>query len=115
MFNKKTQINAPGKFVYIKTNKVTLRCRDAGPKDGSLAILVHGWPESWYSWRHQIRTLTDAGYRVIIPDVRGYGGSDKPHRIEDYSMTNLMKDIIEIMDFYGTEKSVLIGHDWGAR
>tara|TARA_A100001011_G_scaffold373159_1_gene432283 strand:+ start:142 stop:1143 length:1002 start_codon:yes stop_codon:yes gene_type:complete len=114
MFNKKTQINVPGKFVYVKTNKVTLRCRDAGPRDGPLAILVHGWPESWYSWRHQIRTLADVGYRVIIPDVRGYGGSDKPDRIEDYSMTNLVNDIVEIMDSFGTEKSVLIGHDWGA-
>ena len=66
----------------IDVGGVRLRVALAGK--GPLVVLVHGFPESWYSWRHQIPVLVDAGYRVAAPDVRGYGGSDKPHAIEAY-------------------------------
>ena len=67
------------KFEYIKSNGQTLRVAVSG--DGPLVLLIHGWPESWYSWRHQIQALSAAGYKVAAPDVRGYGGSDKPELI----------------------------------
>ncbi|MGH7462374.1 MAG: alpha/beta fold hydrolase [Longimicrobiales bacterium] len=97
----------------IATNGVRLRCVVEG--EGPLAILVHGWPESWYSWRHQIDPLRDVGYRVVVPDVRGYGGSDKPEPVEAYDMQSLIGDVLGLIDHFGQEQALLIGHDWGAR
>lgn len=96
----------------FQTNGINIRAAIEG--SGPLLILVHGWPESWYSWRHQIRPLAAAGYRVVAPDVRGYGGSDKPHPVEAYDMKIMMADIIGIIDHFGEEQAILIGHDWGA-
>jgi pimeloyl-ACP methyl ester carboxylesterase len=76
--------------------------------------MVHGWPESWYSWRHLIDPLVSAGYRVAVPDVRGYGGSDKPDAIEAYDLTSLTDDIAGLISALGEEQAILIGHDWGA-
>jgi pimeloyl-ACP methyl ester carboxylesterase len=100
------------RFERIATNGIRLRCVVEG--DGPLAILVHGWPESWYSWRHQIAPLRAAGYRVVVPDVRGYGGSDKPAAIEAYDMASLIGDVLGLIDHFGEQQAVLIGHDWGA-
>ena len=99
-------------FELIPTNGIRLRCAVEG--EGPPAILVHGWPESWYSWRHQIATVRDAGYRVIVPDVRGYGGSDKPVPVEAYDMASLIGDVLGLIDHFGGRPAVLIGHDWGA-
>jgi pimeloyl-ACP methyl ester carboxylesterase len=99
-------------FQSIATNGIRLRCVVEG--DGPLAVLVHGWPESWYSWRHQIRPLVEAGYRVVVPDVRGYGGSDKPAAIEAYDMASLIGDVLGLIDHFGQAQAVLVGHDWGA-
>lgn len=99
-------------FTFVHTNGVRLRCVVEG--DGPLAILVHGWPESWYSWRHQIAPLRAAGYRVVVPDVRGYGGSDAPQAIEAYDMESLIGDLLGLIDHFGERQAVLIGHDWGA-
>ncbi len=96
----------------IPTNGIRLRCVVEG--DGPLAILVHGWPESWYSWRHQIAPLKAAGYKVVVPDVRGYGGSDAPPQIEAYDMESLIGDVLGLIDHFGERQAVLIGHDWGA-
>ncbi|MGI9475108.1 MAG: alpha/beta fold hydrolase [Hyphomicrobiaceae bacterium] len=96
----------------IQTNGVELRIAEKG--DGPLVVLVHGWPELWYSWRHQIGPLAAAGYRVVAPDVRGYGGSAKPHPVEAYAMTELMADLTGLIDALGEEKAILVGHDWGA-
>ena len=74
----------------IKTNGLHLRVAISG--EGPLVLLIHGWPESWYSWRHQIAALAAAGYRVAAPDVRGYGGSDKPAAIEAYDMASMTAD-----------------------
>lgn len=97
---------------YISTNGITLRAAVEG--DGPLVIMVHGWPENWYSWRHQIKPIAKAGFKVCAIDVRGYGGSDKPHPIEAYDMQTIMADIIGVIDFFKSEKAILIGHDWGA-
>jgi pimeloyl-ACP methyl ester carboxylesterase len=96
----------------IDTNGIRLRAAVAG--QGPLVILIHGFPESWYSWRHQIPALAEAGYRVAAPDVRGYGGSDKPPAIEDYSIKNMCADIDGLIAALGAERAVVVGHDWGA-
>ena len=96
----------------IHCNGVELRIAEEG--NGPLIVLVHGWPELWYSWRHQIGPLAAAGYRVVAPDVRGYGGSAKPHAVEAYAMTELMGDLTGLIDALGEDKAILVGHDWGA-
>jgi len=96
----------------FQTNGIALRAAVEG--DGPLVILVHGWPELWYSWRHQIKAIAAAGYRVVAPDVRGYGGSDKPHDVEAYDMANMMADVVGLIDALGEETAILVGHDWGA-
>ncbi len=99
-------------FEHIVTNGVRLRCVVEG--DGPLAIMVHGWPESWYSWRHQIDPVREAGYRVVVPEVRGYGDSDAPEPVEAYDMENMIGDVLGLIDHFGEQQAVLIGHDWGA-
>ncbi len=96
----------------LAANGLWLRAAVEG--DGPLVIMVHGWPELWYSWRHQIKPIAQAGYRVIAPDVRGYGGSDKPYDVEAYDMVNMMADVIGIIDAFGERTAILVGHDWGA-
>ena len=95
-------------------NGLSMRIAQAGPEDGPLVILVHGWPELWYSWRYQIPALADAGYRVIVPDMRGYGGTDAPEAITAYDIEHLTDDIVALVDTYGRETATLVGHDWGA-
>lgn len=96
----------------LAVNGLSLRAAVEG--DGPLVIMMHGWPELWYSWRHQIKPIVQAGYRVVAPDVRGYGGSDKPHDVEAYDMVNMMADVIGIIDAFGEDTAILVGHDWGA-
>jgi pimeloyl-ACP methyl ester carboxylesterase len=96
----------------IETNGISLRAAVEG--SGPLVIMVHGWPELWYSWRHQIHPIADAGYQVVAPDMRGYGGSDKPHEVEAYDMASLMLDVVGIIDAFDAPSAILIGHDWGA-
>lgn len=99
-------------FRQIHSNGVTLRAVVEGT--GPLCVLVHGWPESWYSWRHQIDPLVASGYRVCVPDLRGYGGSDKPFPIEAYAMTEMIADVVGLIDALEAPHAVLVGHDWGA-
>jgi pimeloyl-ACP methyl ester carboxylesterase len=96
----------------LAVNGITLRAAVEG--EGPLVILVHGWPELWYSWRHQIKPIAQAGYRVVAPDMRGYGGSDKPHDVDAYDMASMMADVIGIIDAFGESSAILVGHDWGA-
>lgn len=100
-------------FRFIETNGIRMRVAVAG-ESGPLIILVHGWPESWYSWRNQIRILADAGYRVVTPDNRGYGATETPPNVEDYSIEQLAADMVGIIDAYGEEQAIIMGHDWGA-
>ncbi|MEM7435884.1 MAG: alpha/beta hydrolase [Myxococcota bacterium] len=99
-------------FQQVQTNGVSLRVALKG--DGPLCVLLHGWPELWLSWRHQIEPLANAGYRVAVPDVRGYGGSDAPPEVEAYGMRTLAADVAGLVEALGEESAILIGHDWGA-
>ena len=99
-------------FRFIQSNGITLRIAEAGT--GPLVLMAHGWPESWYSWRHQITMLADAGYHVVAPDMRGYGESDKPVDVDDYDIMHVAGDLVGILDALGEETAILVGHDWGA-
>jgi pimeloyl-ACP methyl ester carboxylesterase len=81
---------------------------------GPPVALLHGFPELWWSWRHQIETLAGAGFSVVAPDMRGYGGTDAPEAIEAYDVLTLAGDVIALMDALGHERFVAVGHDWGA-
>ena len=91
-------------FHMIETNGVTLHTASAGPKDGPLAVLLHGFPEFWYGWKSQIKPLADAGYHVVVPDQRGYNLSDKPEGIENYTIDTLRDDIIGLITHFTDEK-----------
>jgi pimeloyl-ACP methyl ester carboxylesterase len=99
-------------FQMVDSNGIRLRVALSGA--GPLVVLVHGFPESWYSWRHQIPALAAAGYRVAAPDMRGYGGSDKPEAIEAYAIAEMCADVAGLIAALGEERAILIGHDWGA-
>ena len=86
----------------------------AGPRDGAVVVLLHGFPEFWYGWRQQIEPLAAAGFRAIVPDQRGYNFSSKPSGVAAYAMTELVSDVITIADQLGQDRIFLVGHDWGA-
>jgi epoxide hydrolase 4 len=93
--------------------EVTIHAVAAGPPDGPLVILLHGYPEFWYGWRSQIAVLADAGFRVLAPDQRGYNESSKPQDWEAYEVPKLVGDVLGIADQTGRERFFLAGHDWG--
>lgn len=99
---------------HISTNGITLHVVQAGPENGPLVILLHGFPEFWYGWRSQISALARKGFRVWAPDQRGYNRSSKPEGIASYTIDQLALDIPGLMDAAGREKAFLVGHDWGA-
>lgn len=97
----------------IDVGKLSLRCAVEG--EGPLVVMVHGFPESWYSWRHQIGAIADAGFTACAIDVRGYGGSDKPQPVEAYAMKHIVSDLVGLRTALSPEQpAVLVGHDWGA-
>ncbi len=105
---------AQAEFRSIATNGIQLRAACAGG-DGPLLVLVHGFPESWAAWRHQIGPLAAAGYKVRAIDCRGYGGSDKPHAVEAYDLNSMTRDIAGVIEAEGGgQPAIIIGHDWGA-
>jgi pimeloyl-ACP methyl ester carboxylesterase len=95
----------------VDMGEVTLEVHEAG--EGLPIVLCHGFPELAYSWRHQIAALADAGYQVLAPDQRGYGGSDCPTDVEAYDLVHLTNDLVGLLDARGIEKAVFAGHDWG--
>ncbi|MDB5443691.1 MAG: epoxide hydrolase [Phenylobacterium sp.] len=100
-------------FRTIDAGEATLRCALQGA--GPLVILVHGFPESWFSWRHQLAPIAEAGFTACAIDVRGYGGSDKPLAIEAYAMEQLTADVVGVADALQPDRpAILVGHDWGA-
>jgi len=101
-------------FEYIKTNGIQLHYALDGPKDGDPVILLHGFPEAWFGWEKQIEPLVEAGYRVIVPDQRGYNLSDKPAGVDQYMMPVLVDDILGLADTLGYDRFYLAGHDFGA-
>ena len=94
------------------SNGLRMQVAEAG--EGPLVVLLHGFPELGYSWRHQLGALADAGFHAVAPDQRGYGGSARPEAIEDYDIVALCGDIAGLLDDVGAEKAVIVGHDWGA-
>ncbi len=96
----------------VSTNGIELRIVEHG--DGPAVVLCHGFPELGFSWRHQVSALAEAGYRVIVPDMRGYGGSSRPERIEEYDVLNLCGDLVGLLDALDLGDAVFVGHDWGA-
>ena len=89
-----------------------IHCVEAGT--GPLVLMIHGFPESWYSWRHQLPALAEAGYRAVAIDVRGYGRSSKPLAVEDYRMVRHVADNVGLVSALGESQAVIVGHDWGA-
>ncbi len=96
----------------IHTNGIQMRIAEAG--QGPLVVLCHGFPESWYSWRHQLPALAAAGYHAVAPDMRGYGETDKPDAIDRYSIMHLVGDLVGLLDALGSRDAVIVGHDWGS-
>ena len=93
---------------------VRIHYLEAGPSDGPVVLLVHGFPELCYSWRHQLPALAEAGYRAVAIDVRGYGRSGKPAAVEEYRMLRHVADNVSVAAHLGADEVVLVGHDWGA-
>lgn len=104
----------PFTHTTIHTNGINLHVVQAGPENGPLVILLHGFPEYWRGWAKQIGPLADAGLRVWVPDQRGYNLSDKPRGLSAYRIDTLAKDVLGLIEASGSEKACLAGHDWGA-
>jgi len=98
---------------FVSTNGVRLHLVEAGPEDGRLLILLHGFPELWYGWRRHIEPFAAAGFRVQVPDQRGYNLSDKPAGIASYRLDRLAGDVVGLIDAAGRERACVVGHDWG--
>jgi pimeloyl-ACP methyl ester carboxylesterase len=103
-----TQVN----HRFIATNGIRMHIAEQGK--GPLVVLCHGFPECWYSWRHQLPALAAAGYHAVAPDQRGYGHTDRPEAIEAYHILQLTGDIVGLVHALGEERATIVGHDWGA-
>lgn len=100
----------------ITANNLHMRYAEAGTGQAGapLVLFCHGWPESWYSWRHQLQAVSAAGFRCVAPDMRGYGGTQAPETIEHYTLFHLVGDMAELVKALGETKAIIVGHDWGA-
>lgn len=96
----------------VEANGLAMHLAELGA--GPLVLLCHGWPETWYSWRHQLPALAAAGYHAVAPDMRGYGRTGAPAAIEAYTQLHIVGDMIGLLDALGVERAVIVGHDWGA-
>ena len=105
-------MTAPVTHSRLAVNGIQLHVAEAGA--GPPVVLLHGFPELWYSWRHQIAALADAGYRALAPDKRGYGDSSVPDAVEDYVLDTVCADFVAMLDALGERDAVFVGHDWGA-
>jgi len=97
----------------VETNGIRMHIAECGV--GPLVIMCHGFPESWYSWRHQLSALAEAGFHAVAPDMRGYGGTDRPTAVDQYTLLHLVGDVVGLLDALGADQAVVAGHDWGAR
>jgi pimeloyl-ACP methyl ester carboxylesterase len=104
-------MNAPSHH-FVETNGIRMHYVEAG--SGPLVVLCHGFPESWYSWRHQIAALAEAGFRVVVPNQRGYGQTDRPEAVDAYSIFHLAGDIVGLINGLQERSAAIVGHDWGA-
>jgi len=96
----------------IEANGIPIHLAEAG--SGPVVLLCHGFPESWYSWRHQLKALVEAGYRAVAPDMRGYGQTGQPQEIDQYTLFHLVGDMVGVLDALSVAEAVVVGHDWGA-
>jgi pimeloyl-ACP methyl ester carboxylesterase len=97
----------------VSTNGVQLHVVESGPEEGPPLLLLHGFPEFWYGWRHQLGPLADAGFRVLAPDQRGYGASEKPGPVSAYALDTLANDVAGLIEATGRPRAAVVGHDWG--
>jgi len=97
---------------FVTTNGIRMHYAEAG--SGPIVLLCHGFPESWYSWRHQLHALAAAGFHAVAPDLRGYGQSDRPKEVEAYDIFQLTGDLVGLVNALGGDPVVIVGHDWGA-
>src|SRR3984957_2984963 len=97
---------------FVETNGIRMHLAEQGT--GPLVLLCHGFPESWYSWRDQLRALADAGFHAVAPDMRGYGQTDRPDAIDQYTLLHMVGDMVGLLDVLGEQQAVIAGHDWGA-
>lgn len=98
---------------FVRVNDVKLHVVTDGPESGPLIVLLHGFPEHWPSYRHQIPALVREGFRVVVPDQRGYHLSDKPKDTSAYAIEKLTADVVKLIELQGREKAIVVGHDWG--
>lgn len=98
---------------YAQLGEVRLHYAHAGPEDGPLVLLLHGYPEFSYSWRHQLPALGNAGFRAIAPDTRGYNLSDHPRGDRAYRIETLVEDVRQLIEHFGRKQAAIVGHDWG--
>ncbi len=96
----------------VATNGIELNIAEQG--EGPLVLMLHGFPESWYSWRHQFAPLAAAGFHAVAPDMRGYGKSDRPHAVNAYNQVQVVNDIVGLIPALGYQTAIVFGHDWGA-
>jgi pimeloyl-ACP methyl ester carboxylesterase len=97
---------------FVMANGIRIHLAEQGR--GRLVLLCHGFPESWYSWRHQLTALADAGFHAVAPDMRGYGQTDRPEAIDQYTLMHLIGDMVGVLDALRVDSAVIAGHDWGA-
>ncbi len=97
----------------VQSGNVRLRCVTAGPADGPLALFLHGFPARWSTWRGILPAFARAGYLAVAPDLRGYGASDRPSGVESYSILRIVEDVVAILDAFGRQRSLVVGHDVG--
>jgi pimeloyl-ACP methyl ester carboxylesterase len=105
-------MTAPIEHRFIETNRIKMHVAIQG--SGPLVLFCHGFPESWYSWRHQMRALADAGFRAVAPDMRGYGETESPAAIDQFTLFHLVGDMVGVLDALDAPQAVVVGHDWGA-
>lgn len=107
------QLGVAAEARFITVNGLRMHTVTAGPRDGRLIVLLHGFPDNWYGWRKQIKPLVEAGYRVVALDQRGYNLSDKPTSVHPYRLDALASDIRELIKLHERDRAIVVGHDWG--
>ncbi|NHN58420.1 MULTISPECIES: alpha/beta fold hydrolase [Halorussus] len=106
-------VEGPWSHDQAVVGDVRLHYVEAGDEDDPLVVLLHGFPEFWYSWRHQLPALADAGFRAVAPDMRGYNRSEKPRGLDSYRTDELVGDVAGLIEHFGRERAHVVGHDWG--
>jgi epoxide hydrolase A/B len=100
------------KHHVVEANGIRIHVAEQGK--GPVVLFCHGFPESWHSWRHQLSALAEAGFRAVAPDMRGYGETERPDAIDQYTLLHVVGDMVGVLDALSAETAVIVGHDWGA-